>query len=118
MVAYNFQKQFVPDIKSGKKRSTFRPIGKRRHAQPGEMLQLYTGMRTQQCELIMETECRDFNIAFFDMRGITLDNDGLPTVERPDIIARVDGFRDYEDMYRWFVKQYGALEFRMVRIGW
>lgn len=52
MVAYNFQKRFEPMIRSGAKSHTIRKNGKRKHAKPGQMLQLYTGMRTQYCRKI------------------------------------------------------------------
>ena len=47
VVALNFKQQFIPPILSGAKRQTIRAIGRRRHAIPGETLQLYTGMRTK-----------------------------------------------------------------------
>lgn len=45
MVAYSFQKRFVEPIRSGRKRQTIR-ADRKRHARPGEVLQLYSGMRT------------------------------------------------------------------------
>ena len=52
MVAYSLKPRFIPPILSGAKRQTIRAISRRRHAIPGETLQLYTGMRTKQCRLI------------------------------------------------------------------
>ena len=52
MVAYSFQKQFVAPILSGIKRQTIRSQ-RRRHARPGEAIQLFTGMRTRHCTKIM-----------------------------------------------------------------
>jgi hypothetical protein len=74
MVAYSFKKQFIAPILSGvfgvaaglplppgenyfPKRQTIRAIGKRRHARPGEMIQLYTAMRTKQCRKLGEARC-------------------------------------------------------------
>jgi hypothetical protein len=51
MVAYSFNRRFVPAIESGMKSQTIR-AHRRRHARPGEQLQLYTGMRTKSCRLI------------------------------------------------------------------
>lgn len=42
MAAYNFQKQFVHLIENGDKHQTIRRRGKRHHAKPGGMVQLYT----------------------------------------------------------------------------
>jgi hypothetical protein len=51
MVAYSFKPQFVPAIANGTKLQTIR-AHRRRHAMPGECLQLYTSMRTRACRLI------------------------------------------------------------------
>lgn len=52
MVAYNFKLQFAFAVVSGEKPQTIRALRKERasHAQPGEALQLYTGMRTATCK--------------------------------------------------------------------
>jgi hypothetical protein len=47
VVAYSFRQQFRPPILAGTKRQTIR-ADRKRHARPGEQLQLYTGMRTRQ----------------------------------------------------------------------
>jgi hypothetical protein len=57
MVAYNFKPQFVPLIQSGQKRQTIRALGKRRHAKQGDALQLYTGMRTRNCQKLLDAIC-------------------------------------------------------------
>jgi hypothetical protein len=57
MVAYSFKERFIEPILDGSKAQTIRAHGKRRHARPGETLQLYYGMRTRQCRLIATREC-------------------------------------------------------------
>lgn len=74
MVAYSFKRQFVAPIALGlgiacpngfapaagvvrPKRHTMRSTGKRRHARPGEGLQLYWGMRTKSCLKIGDAKC-------------------------------------------------------------
>ena len=52
MVAYNFKPQFVPLIETGAKQQTIRSPRKR-HTQPGEAMQLYTGMRTKACRKLV-----------------------------------------------------------------
>jgi hypothetical protein len=42
MPVIGFKKEFVPDIKSGKKPQTIRPAGKRKY-KPGDRLYMYTG---------------------------------------------------------------------------
>lgn len=51
MVAYSFKRQFGPPILAGTKGGTIRN-DRKRHARPGEELQLYHGMRTKSCTLI------------------------------------------------------------------
>jgi hypothetical protein len=68
MVAYSFDKRFVPQIANGFKRQTIR-AHRRRHARPGEALQLYTGMRTKQCKKIRDDVlCSRIDEVRFDLR--------------------------------------------------
>ena len=59
MVAYSFRPRFIEPILGGRKRQTIRAIGRRRHARPGDPLQLYAGMRTRNCRLIGRAICID-----------------------------------------------------------
>ncbi len=52
MVAYGFKKFFAPQIEDGSKTHTIRGH-RRRHAHPGEAVQLFTGLRTRQCRKII-----------------------------------------------------------------
>jgi hypothetical protein len=69
MVAYSFHKRFVSLIQSGIKRHTIRPHRKR-HARPGEALQLYTGMRTKACMKILAADpvCERLDEVRLDLR--------------------------------------------------
>ena len=75
MVAYSFNKQFIEPIRLGIKTQTIRAHGKRRHAQMGDALQLYSGMRTAHCVRIIEdtvcTESGPVWIRFDDAMRIT-----------------------------------------------
>ncbi len=55
MVAYSFAPQFVAPIEARTKLQTVRGH-RRRHARPGEPIQLYTGMRTKQCRKLMSPD--------------------------------------------------------------
>lgn len=55
MVAYSFHQVFVPQIEAGLKRQTIRGH-RRRHARPGEPVQLYQGMRTRHCRKIFDPD--------------------------------------------------------------
>ena len=52
MVAYSFKARFVPLIREGLKTQTIR-AQRSRHARPGELIQLFSGMRTHLCEKIV-----------------------------------------------------------------
>jgi len=114
MVAYNFQTQFAPDVEAGRKRQTIRSDGKRRHAQPGEMVQLYTGMRTKACRQLGTGVCtasdgceiREDAVLVGDIAPRDLDG-----------FARADGFRDFDHMKQWFRDTHG-LPFTGRLIAW
>ncbi|OWU77625.1 ASCH domain-containing protein [Marinibacterium profundimaris] len=114
MVAYNFQAQFAPDVESGRKRQTIRRDGKRRHARPGEAVQLYTGMRTKGCRQLGTGICTTSTYCAIREDGITLGNH--PKVNIAEF-ARADGFRDFDHMKQWFRETHG-LPFTGRLIAW
>lgn len=113
MVAYSFQKQFVPAIRSGQKRQTIR-ADRKRHARPGEALQLYAGMRTKGCfKIIDDPVCERVDDIRIDLRSldsvtpaaetneaimallrdVSVEVNGAPVLgDDLDILARADGF--------------------------
>ena len=109
MVAYNFQKRFAPAVESGDKRQTIRALGKRRHAKPGEMLQLYTGQRTKHCRLLREDECREvlpvlmtprklessILVAYVFVSDVRLSMSSICALSRADGFACVADFFDF-----------------------
>jgi hypothetical protein len=111
MPAYNFQRRFVPAIRTGIKRSTIRRRRKDgRDAKVGQTLYLFTGMRTKQCLRLLETRCervRPINIiqrAYgyrIRLRGEHLN---LPQVRE---LALHEGFDSISDMTDWFKKHHG-----------
>ena len=123
MAAYNFQKRFVGPIKAGTKTQTIRRIGKRRHARPGEMIQLYTGMRTKSCKKIVpdvvclkvsEIEIR-INAAGFHEIQIN----GRPLLKHEwRRFAKRDGFDSVADFHLCFKTMHGIGTFRGVLIQW
>ncbi|WP_461209956.1 ASCH domain-containing protein [Desulfocurvus sp. DL9XJH121] len=124
MSAYNFQKQFAGKVESGDKRQTIRADGKRRHARPGERVQLYTGMMTKACRKLVNpdpicTSVEPVRIAYSGPTGqphVTVSGHPLT---RPEIraLARDDGFENVTSMYAWLEKTHG-LPFRGVLIKW
>ena len=132
MVAYSFQTQFAPDIQAFLKTHTIRGQRKR-HARPGEMLQLYCKMRRPDCfKIIEDPECRfvdPISITFCRSRlmmiwtGPDMQDEVLP--EHFDAFARLDGFTDASAMHAFWVKQHApqvsgtsAYQFDGFMIGW
>ncbi|WP_299370474.1 ASCH domain-containing protein [uncultured Tateyamaria sp.] len=132
MVAYSFQTQFAPDIQSGLKTHTIRGQRKR-HARPGEALQLYCKMRRPDCfKIIPDPTCRfvdPINILFNSTEiisiwtGPDLQDEVMP--RDLDAFARLDGFRDADAMHCFWQRQKttavagsNAREFDGVIIGW
>lgn len=116
MVAYSFKRRFAEPIQAGlepgplvtgMKRQTIR-AHRKRHARPGETVQLYTGMRTRHCLLLGVGVCA----AVVPIRLIlrppyALIVDGIvrhqgtdaETLMGLDGFARLDGFPDgWEEM--------------------
>lgn len=135
MVAYSFKPRFVEPILSGlmknldedralaysPKRQTIRATGKRRHARPGETLQLYTGMRTRQCRKIGEARCTDVRLIRIIVRedDLTVELAGSwITGRKLGSFARSDGFADAKDMLAFWRAEHGLGEFYGMLIEW
>lgn len=125
MVAYSFKRRFVGPILAGVKRQTVR-ADRRRHARPGEELQLYTGMRTRHCKLISRARCVDVQaIVICFRKGRRRDwlrSRGLGKIDRPselDAFARIDGFVDWAELREfWSVEHPEVTDFHGVIITW
>ena len=75
MPAYSFNKQFVPMILDGSKRQTIR-ARRKNPAKVGDILYLYSGLRTKSCKKLREEICKatttivitKFNLLLFERR--------------------------------------------------
>ena len=125
MVAYSFNPRFAEAIRQGYKRQTIRArrLGKTQHARVGELLQLFTGMRTAHCRRIIDdvpcTAVMVVVIHFNDAMMITrIDTDGVP-VRDLDAFAVRDGFADAADMAEFWEHSHGTItRFEGVVIEW
>lgn len=120
MVAYSFRPRFVAAIAQGAKRQTIR-ADRKRHARPGEELQLFIGMRTKQCRLIGRATCE--SVHRVKLLPFTSDGyvrvDGLPVDAGLNGFARRDGFADWSDLcHFWNDAHPGATLFEGVLITW
>ena len=130
MVAYSFKAQFVDPIETRAKRQTVRAFRKR-HAHPGEPIQLYTAMRTRHCRKILTPDpicirLRHVIIAqgssqplFIELDGVMLDRDAI------EAFAIADGFgASAQDglaarrMAEFWLKAHGPKSFGGVVIQW
>lgn len=130
MVAYSFAPQFVQPIAAKTKRQTVRGYRKR-HARPGESIQLYTGMRTKHCRKILTPDpvCVDLRhilIAHGSHQPLLIEIDGR-TLHRDEIeeFAIADGFGGTVPdgfaaarMAEFWLKHHGHRSFGGVVIRW
>lgn len=123
MPAYNFMQQFALLVEMGQKRQTIRAQGKRRHACPGECLQLYTGQRTKACRKLVKPDPVCSSVQRVDLvwgcsgsqRDIQIYVDG--TCVDSDIFATADGFENVDQFKDFFLNTHG-IPFEGVLIKW
>lgn len=122
MVAYSFKSRFEVAIREGWKTQTIRS-SRKRHARPGEMLQLFCGMRTAQCRRICDdVRCTDVMqiVLTFDQANLidAVYTDGI-RVRDLDAFAAQDGFLSIDDMSQFWVQSHGPIRiFQGVMIEW
>jgi len=115
MPAINFRKRFAEMVESGIKQQTIRR--ERKHPiKVGDLLYLYTGMRTKYCRKIGEAVCKSMESITIDREGIKLGKCYLTGQQQHDV-AWADGFRHLYEFVDWFNKLYG-LPFKGVLIEW
>jgi hypothetical protein len=133
MVAYSFNKRFIAPIRVGlglpvdeeippePKVQTIRAIGKRRHARPDEVVQLYHGMRTKGCFLIGTAICKSVEPVTLSLskdlvgvgeigKGIRRCYSGVGSTGMLDAFARADGFGDWAEMKEFWREEHGDLK--------
>lgn len=130
MPAYSFNKRFVAPIRVGlglpvdeeippePKAQTIRAIGKRRHARPDEVVQLYHGMRTKGCFLIGTALCSsvdpiDLYLQSDTVRVGAVGRENYRAYTEPaalDAFARSDGFGDWGEMKEFWREEHGDLK--------
>ncbi len=105
MPAFNFQKQFADAVERGEKCQTIRAerVDGRLPTKPGDIIALYTGMRTKACRKLGEGECVAVETIRITRRGVSVD------CRRQDAerMAHADGFEDAAAMRAWFEKIHG-----------
>lgn len=120
MVAYSFKRRFVEPIRAGSKAQTIR-AERKRHARPGETLQLYTGMRTRSCMLIGTATCSLVSPIRFDFISEAVRiGDGPAIIDRAsrNKFARLDGFADWDDLCAFWAAEHGLSLWSGMLIRW
>lgn len=104
MVAFNFQKQFVPKILAGTKTQTFRAT---RRCEVGDDLQLYVGQRTKQCEKLFDTTCIGVYAGAIhrDKVEFTIDYSVEEALALCENFAVKDGFQNWNELTQFFEGQ-------------
>jgi hypothetical protein len=121
MVAYSFQRRFAEPILEGRKGGTIRP-DRRRHARPGEELQLYVGMRTKQCRLIARKTCVAVSPILLDLAFRSVVWPGcrglIHCAADLDAFARFDGFQNFDEMTEFWRQTHAVELFTGWHIRW
>jgi len=125
MVAYSFAARFADQVALGAKTQTIR-AHRRRHAWPGEPVQLYAGLRTKAARKLVDPDpvCVSVEAVTLDIPAesegraarVAVGLDALRLLD--DAFAQADGFRDVGDMVRFWRATHGAGLFTGVLIGW
>lgn len=116
----NFKREFSFRVERGEKRQTIRrhrADGKR--MQPGDVLKLYTGLRTKDARLLRTAtveRCRSVRMDFED-DSIVIDGAKLTWEEKLEF-AQADGFKGWADMRQFFKDQYGLTVFEGFCVEW
>lgn len=126
MVAYSFNRRFIAGIEQGAKRQTIRAEGNRRHARPGEPVQIYTGMRTRHARKIIpdvvcvgvdKVEIVVSGAAPANIAAIVINGVPLPRVAF-NRFAIADGFTGIADFGAYWFDVHGEGRFLGVMIRW
>ncbi len=120
MVAYSFKPRFRGPILAGTKCQTIR-AERKRHARPGEQVQLYTGMRTRYCRIIGRAVCTTTSPVTIGVAEGWVD-DGCGRMIDPyflDAFAHLDGFVGWTAMAAFWQREHPDVEvFSGVLIRW
>ncbi len=112
MPAYNFKKEFVPMILDGSKPHTIRRRRKR-PTRVGDVLYLFTGLRTKQCKLVAISECVKIEpillipeamIIWISSSQVDINESNMRPLSIDEIndLAHRDGFEDTYDFFDFF----------------
>ena len=105
MPAYSFQAQFVKLIQDGSKHHTIRR--RRKYpTKPGDVLKLYTGMRTMKCLLISVAQCASVvPVKIYPEMGRVVLDGRMLSLNDTLRFAVHDGFANHMDFFAFFKRK-------------
>lgn len=117
MPAFSFKERFVNKIMNGRKRQTIRKPRKY-PVLPGQTLQLYYAQRSKHGKKLREVICKSvsaitiyINSGVVDIFETAFDHStrtSYTTIENLNGFARLDGFKDWEDMKAFWIDEHGV----------
>ncbi len=118
MPAYNFKSIFAHAVEHGEKYTTIRQVRKN-PTEPGDILYLYTGLRTKYARLLRTEKCVSITPVIIDPVEGFFVNGRLLNMEEKYKLAEIDtaGLWTYTEFYNFFKSTYG-LPFRGELITW
>ena len=118
MPALNFKKQFAPKVESGEKRQTIRAI-RNTPFKEGDILYLYTGMRTRSCRKLGEAKALEVQsiVIIQSIENVLIDEIALEKEEITEL-AQSDGFDSSYDFFGFFAETYKEEVFEGQLIKW
>lgn len=117
MPVLNFKKQFAANVESGAKRQTIRARrADGRDPKTGDILHLYTGMRTKYCRKLGQVVCESSVPILIDQHDIVLAGNNLDYSASLEL-AQADGFADVTAFKEFFLSD-GKEQFEGRVIRW
>ena len=110
---FNFNLRFAGVIRRGEKRQTIRQTRKdKRVPAVGDLVKLYTGLRTKDTLLLGEgfvTTCQPIVVDWWTTNAWGIYPDGRRLVlEEANDFAQADGFKSAQELLDWFKDTYPA----------
>lgn len=122
MVGYSFPQRFAASILAGTKRQTVRSprTHAKRHAVAGDVVHLYTGMRTRSYRLLGTARCISVVPIEVDtwMPMIAYADQRLLAADALDAFAALDGFADWPAMRDFWLAMHGGGAWSGLLIRW
>lgn len=107
MVLYGFKQQFAAKVEDGSKPHTIRNLRKNGHAKPGDLLQLYSGLRTKDCRKLLDPDpvCWETFPIWIEAQNMAVllgDRQDWLSDGEIEALAIADGFDSVKEFFDFF----------------